>query len=210
MKKSVFAAITFLLLAAPVYAAPSINGSTGLINTPSADVLREGQFSLGYYHLQHGGAGTFTMNLTGKLELGAAGFRYDKEANQQDQTYINAKYGLLPETILTPGVAVGIEDMANLDNRTYYAAASKTLPFGFRIHAGVGNGRYDGGFAVLEKTINPVSILTGNNIFPTTTLIAEWDGHNMNYGARMAVVPGLKLDLGRRDHQTYFGASFTY
>jgi hypothetical protein len=28
--------------------------------------------------------------------------------------------------------------------RSYYAVASKALPFGFRIHAGVGNGRFDG------------------------------------------------------------------
>lgn len=210
MKKSMLAMIMALMLAAPGYAAPSINGSTGLINTPSADVLREGQFSFGYYHLKDGGVGSFTMNLTGRLEVGAAGFRYDRSVTRQDHTYINAKYGLLPETILTPGVAVGVEDIANLDERTCYAAASKALPFGFRIHAGLGNGRYDGMFAVLEKTINPVSILTGNGGFPTTTLLAEWDGHNLNYGARMTIASGLKLDLGRRAHQTYFGASFTY
>lgn len=210
MKKSILAALAVVLLAAPAYAAPSVQGSTGMINTPSADVMQEGQFSLGYYHLKDGGVGTFNMNLTGKLEIGAAGFRYNNEAGRKDHTYFNAKYGLLPETILSPGVAIGVEDAANLDKRTYYAAASKALPFGFRIHAGIGNGRYDGVFAALEKTINPVGIITGNSIFPTTTLIAEWDGDTINYGARMAVVPGLKLDLGRREHQTYFGASFTY
>ena len=210
MKKTILAAITLLLAAAPVYAAPSVNGSTGLINTPTADVLQEGQFALGYYHLKDGGVGTFNMNLTGKLEVGAAGFRYDSESGRQDHTYVNAKYGLVPETVLTPGVAIGVEDIADLDKRTAYVSASKALPFGFRIHAGVGNGRYDGVFAALEKTISPLGLLTGNNVFPATTLIAEWDGNNMNYGARMAVVPGLKLDVGHREHQTYFGANFTY
>ena len=210
MKKTILAAITLLLAAAPVYAAPSVNGSTGLINTPTADVLQEGQFAVGYYHLKDGGVGTFNMNLTGKLEVGAAGFRYDSQSGRQDHTYVNAKYGLVPETVLTPGVAVGVEDIADLDKRTAYVSASKTLPFGFRLHAGVGNGRYDGVFASLEKTISPLGLLTGNNVFPATTLIAEWDGNDMNYGARMAVVPGLKLDVGHRAHQTYFGASFTY
>lgn len=210
MKNLVLASILFLLLLTPGYAAPSIQGSTGLINTPSADVLREGQFSLGYYHLKKGGVGTFTTNITGKLEMGIAGFRYDSESNKQNHTYLNAKYGVLPETILSPGVAIGVEDIANLDKRTGYVAASKALPFGFRIHAGVGNGRYGGLFAVLEKTINPVSLFSGGGGFPTTTLLAEWDGHNLNYGARMTVASGLKLDLGRREHQTYFGASFTY
>lgn len=210
MRKVVLVAILLLLVAAPGYAAPSIKGATGLINTPSADVLREGQFSLGYYHLKDGGVGSFTTNITGKLELGVAGFRYDSDANKQNHTYVSTKYGVLPETILTPGVAIGVEDIANLDKRTGYVVASKVLPFGFRIHAGVGNGRYNGVFAVLEKNINPVSIFSGSGGFPTTTLLAEWDGHNLNYGARMTVASGLKLDVGRREHQTYFGASFTY
>lgn len=210
MNKILLAASVFMMTTVSAFAAPSVQGSTGIINTPSADVMQEGQFSLGYYHLKDGGVGTFNTNITGKLELGVAGFRYDSQANQQNHTYVNAKYGVLPETVLTPGLAIGVEDIANLDKRTFYAAASKALPFGFRIHAGIGNGRYDGMFAALEKTINPVGIITGNNVFPATSLIAEWDGKNMNYGARMAVVPGLKLDVGRRDHQTYFGASFTY
>jgi len=32
----------------------------------------------------------------------------------------------------------------------------------------------------------------------------------MNYGARMAIVPGLKLDAGWRDHDGYVGVSYTY
>lgn len=210
MKRTILAAALLLLTAAPVYAAPSINGSTGLINTPTADVLQAGQFSLGYHHLQEGGVGTFNLNLAKNLELGVAGFRYDSDVNKDNETLFNLKYALLPETVLTPGLAIGIEDIGDDDQRTHYIAASKALPFGFRIHAGIGDGRYDGVFAALEKTINPVSVLTGNNVFPATTLIAEWDGDHMNYGARMAIVPGLKLDAGWRHSETYVGLSFTY
>ena len=210
MKKAIFAAMALMLAAVPAYAAPSINGSTGIINTPSADVLQEGQFSLGYHHLKDAGVGTFNMNLAGKLEIGVAGFRYDGDVNKDNDTYLNAKFGLVPETVLTPGVAIGVEDISDETERSYYAAASKALPFGFRIHAGVGNGRYDGVFASLEKTFSPLGLITGNNVFPATTLIAEWDGSHMNYGARMSVVPGLKLDAGWRNSQSYFGASFTY
>ncbi|BBB91561.1 MAG TPA: YjbH domain-containing protein [Methylomusa anaerophila] len=208
MKKAVLAALCTLCTAVPVYAAPSINGSTGLINTPSADVMREGQFSLGYYHLQDGGVGTFNTQLMRNLEIGVAGFRYDNSSAKENQTYFNAKLNLAPETVLTPGLSVGVEDITNEDERSYYAAASKALPFGFRIHAGVGNGRYDGMFASLEKTINPIAI-TGSDMFPATSLIAEWDGKRMNYGARMSIVPGLKVDAGIRNHDTYFGISFT-
>lgn len=207
MRKIVLGVLCALLVSAPVFAAPSVNGSTGQINNPSADVLQEGQFAAGYYHLKDGGVGVFDMNLLPNLEVGVAGFRYDGGGG--NKTLANAKLGLLPETILTPGLAVGVEDIAAEQQRSYYAVASKALPFGFRIHAGVGNGRFDGMFAALEKTINPVSVLTGNNTFPATTLIAEFDGRNMNYGARLSIIPGLKVDAGWRDHQTYFGVSFT-
>ncbi|HML34105.1 YjbH domain-containing protein [Sporomusa sphaeroides] len=210
MKKTILAAAVVLLAAAPAYAAPSINGSTGLINTPTADVLQAGQFSLGYYHLKEGGVGTLNLNLAKNLELGVAGFRYDSDSGRDNDTLFNLKYGLLSETVLTPGLAVGVEDIGNDDKRTHYAAASKGLPLGFRIHAGVGDGRYDGVFAAIEKTISPVGALTGNNIFPATTLIAEWDGDRMNYGARMSIVPGLKIDAGWRHSETYIGLSYTY
>ncbi|QDR82076.1 YjbH domain-containing protein [Sporomusa termitida] len=209
-KKAFLAAVAVLMAAAPVYAAPSVNGSTGLINTPSADVLQEGQFSLGYHHLEEGNAGSFVFSPAKKLELGVAGFRYDSDSNRDNQTYFNAKYSLVPETVVTPGLAIGVEDIGGEDKRTFYAAASKALPFGFRLHAGVGDGRYDGVFASLEKTFNPVGVITGSNAFPATTLIAEWDGDRMNYGARLSVVPGLKIDAGWRHSETYIGLTYTY
>lgn len=210
MKRTILAAAVVLLAAAPAYAAPSVNGSTGLINTPTADVLQEGQFSLGYYHLKEGGVGALNLNLAKNLELGVAGFRYDSDVSKDNETLVNFKYSLLSETVLTPGLAVGVEDIGNDAKRTHYAAASKALPFGFRLHAGVGDGRYDGVFAAIEKTISPIGAVTGNNIFPATTLIAEWDGDRMNYGARMAIVPGLKIDAGWRHSETYIGLSYTY
>lgn len=208
--RKVLLGVTFaivLLLAAPVWAAPSITGSTGLINTPSSDVLREGEFSLGYYHLKNGGVGIFNTNVAPNLELSIAGFRYDGKENKN---YLNAKFGLVPETVFTPGLAVGIEDLGNTDKRSAYAVASKALPFGFRMHIGAGSGRFNGVFAGFEKTLNPISVITGNNAFPATTLIAEYDGKSMNFGARMSIIPGLKLDAGWRNHDGYVGMSYTY
>lgn len=208
MNKIVYAAILALCMGtATVSAAPSVNGSTGLVNAPSADVLQEGQFSLGYYHLKDGGVGVFNTNLTGHLEIGAAGFRYDGQEN--NKTMINAKYGIVPETVLTPGFAIGVEDASNVKERSLYAVASKGLPFGFRVHVGTGNGHYDGIFAGIEKQFSPLGMVTGNNVFPATSLIAEYDGKDMNYGARVSVLPGLKVDAGWRNHEPYYGISFT-
>jgi len=207
LKKLIIALASALLLTtAPVLAAPSVNGSTGLINIPTADVLRSGQFSLGYYHLKDGGVGTFNTNIVPNVEVGVTGFRYD---SQQNKTNMNAKFGIVPETVLTPGLSVGVEDIANHDKRSSYVVASKTLPFGFRIHAGTGNGNFHGVFAGIEKTLNPISMLTGNDTFPATTLIAEYDGKTMNYGARLSIISGLKLDAGIRNHNGYVGVTFS-
>lgn len=207
MKKIVMGLTCLLCMTTiPVLAAPSVNGPTGLINSPTSDVLRGGQISLGYYHLKDGGVGTFNTNVAPNLEIGVTGFRYD---GQKNENYVNAKFALTPETVLTPGLSIGVEDMAGQSQRSFYAVASKALPFGFRIHAGTGNGRFSGVFGGIEKTINPLSVITGNNVFPATTLIAEYDGKTMNYGARLSIVSGLKLDAGMRNHDGYIGISFT-
>ncbi|MBP2649987.1 MAG: protein of unknown function rane lipoprotein [Firmicutes bacterium] len=206
MKKVLLVGAIIFSISAVGLAAPSVSGSTGLINNPSADVLRSGQFSIGYYNLNDGGAGSLNMNIATNLEVGIAGFRMDNSAG--NHTLLNAKYALAPESVLTPGIAVGIEDVADERQRTLYAAASKALPFGFRVHAGVGTGRYNGLFGAIEKTINPIMI-TGKDMFPATTLIAEYDGNHMNYGARMSIVPGVKVDGGWRDSNWYVGVSFT-
>jgi len=115
---------------------------------------------------------TFNTNILPKLEIGVAGFRYD---HQDNENYVNAKFSILSESVLNPGLTVGIEGVANIRERSAYAVASKALPFGFRMHVSAGNGRFDGVFAGIEKNLNPISVLTGNNVFPETTLIAEYD-----------------------------------
>ena len=207
MKKVIIGLSCALLLTTmPVLAAPSVNGPTGLINSPTADVLRPGQLTLGYYHLKDGGVASFNTNVAPNLELGVAAFRYDGQSNTN---YINAKFAVMPETVLAPGLAIGVEDISNNAERSVYAVASKAFPFGFRIHAGAGGGRFNGVFAGIEKTINPISIMTGSSAFPSTTLIAEYDGKTMNYGARMSIITGFKLDAGIRNHDGYVGISFT-
>lgn len=207
MKKGILSmTCAFLMIGMPALAAPSMNGSTGLINSPTADVLRLGQFSLGYYQLKDGGVSTFSTNLAPNIEVGVSGFRYESQQNKND---LHVKFALMPEQILTPGIALGVEGVGSHDKPSLYGVASKALPFGFRIHAGLGNGRFSGFFVSIEKTINPRNIRRSGHSFPVTTLIGEYDGKNMNYGARLTLSQGLKLDVGLRNHDGYVGLHFT-
>lgn len=200
--------ITALLFIANVtaYAAPSFNGSTGLINIPTADVLRTGQYSVGYSNLKSEGIYIATLGFTPRLELGVT-----RRGNDYgNKKYIlNAKYALIPEQIITPGLSIGIEDAAAHNKRTFYAAASKSLPFGLRMHLGVGNGRIAGLYYALEKTIAPIGIMHTGMKIPITTLILEYDGKNTNYGTRIRFPKGISGDFAWRNKTFYFGVSLT-
>lgn len=204
MKKWIIGIMVIFAFNNNVQAAPSVYGSTGMINTPTADVTRAGQFYLGYYHLNEGKGISFGTNLAKDFEISLAALDYDEN---DSQAYLNLKYSLKQENILTPGIAVGIEDIAGEDERTIYASLSKALPFGIRVHAGYGNGRYDGLFYAIEKQIMP-SVAAG--VFPDTSLIIEHDGHDFNYGLRMSLISGLKINAGWRDDETYWGLTYNF
>lgn len=189
------------------FAAPSINGPTGLINTSSADVVAKGDVSIGYYNLDNGAVGNVNIGLAKNWEIG--GSFLDPDAGSRINR-LNVKYRITPETVVTPGLAIGLEDAGDKADRTGYIVASKALPFGFRLHYGLGNGRYDGPFGGIEKTFNPLSALTGNSTFPSTTLMAEYDGNDLNVGARMSLVSGVKIDAGWKDMKDFYvGFSIT-
>ncbi|MDU2063703.1 MAG: YjbH domain-containing protein [Sporomusaceae bacterium] len=176
-------------------AAPSLVGGTGLINTETADVLRSGQMSFGVDSVHEGLMENFVIGVGENLEFGLTNIKYH---GHSQQTFVQAKYALIPEEIFTPGISIGLEGAFQQNHRTKYIVMSKTLPFGFRLHVGTGDGRYNGSFGALEASLNP-----------WTTVIGEYDGKTMNYGLRLAIAPSLKLEGGLRGHHTYYGINFT-
>jgi hypothetical protein len=201
--KKIVAALLFLGMFGVAFtanAAPAFTGSTGMINTPSADVLKPGQISLGAYTRKDVLFGSIGANVAPNLELSFSASNKKSFGTNS----LNAKYALVDETILSPGLAVGVEDIAGDKERSWYASMSKGLILGMRLHAGYGSGQYDGFFAALEKSISPVSI----GGIGETKLILEWDSHHLNYGIRVAVAPGLKVDAGVKRHHGYLGVSF--
>lgn len=199
-KKMLLSLCTLIpLFSSTVWAAPSTSGPTGLINTPSSEILSEGQISLGYYQLKNNDIKIFNVGISPNTEIGVAQYNYEQKPTD---TVLNIKYNILKENLLTPGISAGIEDLTASSERSGYIVMSKNLPLGVKINAGIGNGRFDGPFAGIEA---PFSLLP---LLPTT-LIAEHDGHTTNWGLRLTVVPGVKAEVGRREHKYYFGANFT-
>ena len=206
--RGVLIGFALFMLTAPVAAAPSLTGSTGMIHIPTADSLRFGQFSAGYYYWHENGAAVAAVGLPRGFEVSAALQRKD---GLSDMAIVNLKFNLNQEALLYPAVSVGIEDIDGRGRRSIYGVLSKALPYGFRIHIGAGTGRFDGMFAALEKVLNPVSLRKKQTGFPVTSLIVEMDGTKMNYGARMRLAQGLRFDTGwlGKDERVYFGLTFT-
>ncbi|NMC32243.1 MAG: YjbH domain-containing protein [Veillonellaceae bacterium] len=191
------------------FAAPSTSGATGLIRIPTADSLRPGHFSAGYFYWQDHSTAVAAAGLPAGLEVSAAAPWYKGATGNWT---VNAKVALTQEGLLLPAIAIGAEDIGEQNQRSYYAAVSKALPFGFRIHVGAGTGRFKGMFGAVEKVLNPTSLRKKRpGGFPVTSLIVEMDGQKMNYGARMSLMHGVRLDAGwlGREQRVYLGLTYT-
>lgn len=192
----------------PVEAVPSQSGSTGMIRIPTADALRLGQFSAGYYGWQDHSVAVAAFGLPRGLELSTA---FPWERGQYRETIFNAKFNLNQEALLYPSVSLGIEDIDGRQRRSVYGVLSKTLPLGFRVHIGTGTGRFEGMFAGIEKVLNPTKIRQKQSGFPVTSVLVEMDGYKMNYGLRFRLMRGLRLEAGwqGKEERIYWGMTFT-
>lgn len=184
-------------------AAVSTRGTTGVIDTPTADVLMAGHLNAAAYNLYEGNTYSLGFGLGSRWEIATVHNAFDSEG---DFAEIQLKYALRRESIITPGLAIGIDDALDERERSVYAVMSKGLPFGIRMNLGLGDGRYNGVFGSLEK-----QIIKGRlGRFPTTMLLLENDGHDMNYGLRLSLSQKLKLNMGWRDDNSYVGLSGSF
>ena len=185
-----------------------MSGTTGMIRTPTADVVRSGHTGAGYYYWQDNGNGVLVFGAAKDIEVSTAA----PWNNGTSQAWtVNAKWNVSQETLLTPAIAVGCEDVDGRNRRSVYGVVSKALPYGFRVHVGTGTGRFEGMFGAVEKVLNPTSLKKQGSGFPVTSLIVEMDGKKMNYGIRMRLARGLRLDGGwlGQDEKMYLGLTFT-
>ena len=170
-------------------AATTTWGPTGLINVPTADVNVPGRLDLAMHHLK---SRTSLVASYGVLDTLEAGIGVHNLGGDSELS-INVKGVLIEETADLPALALGL---SGVEDTTYYMVASKSLPgLGIRGHLGIGSGRVDGLFIGAEKVLNPVTVTTSGQgmRIPVTTLMAEWDGSDLNIGADFAFSYGLKV-----------------
>ena len=212
----------------------SFAGYTGLINTPSAEVMDSGVVDMGYNnqldfrglkyidgHNFIASAGLFKgFEVSGQIASNSIhdNLFYSEGRGQTRDLSFNAKYQIpyIPQDWFS--VAIGMKDIGGAANnyKTLYAVASKEL-WDFRFSAGVGasdraTGQMDGAFAGIEW-----------QPFKWFSLLTEYDAEAVNAAARLTIPKEWLYDIGEipltsrfysstefsDDTSNYWGINFT-
>ncbi|GAI32071.1 unnamed protein product, partial [marine sediment metagenome] len=180
--------------------APSFEGLSGLIRTPTADVIPDGHYVVGsswipraYTSGMHQGKSksrpTYaTVGFLPNLELSFRFTFYDDvtswfngittEWPYDMDRCLSAQYRVWRQKGARPALAIGAQDMKFGDDapkvgRAEYLVASHQFD-DIRLHLGAGTGRYRGIFAGTEARIGE-----------KMKLMAEYDTNDVNLGLRM-------------------------
>jgi hypothetical protein len=195
---------------APVWAAPSFQGYSGLINIPTADSLDAGEYNIAGF-IQQGdnkdkAIGVANVGLLAGLEMGVA---YEKAEGERGETLINGKFNFMSEGMVRPELAVGVADISDRLDMSPYFVMSKSLtgPLNVlhkeiinpRLHLGVGSGRFDGVFGGVSVGIGKIA-----------SLMVEQDSEKVNAGLRFNVSPAVQVHLGAFDDFKNFGFGLSY
>jgi hypothetical protein len=177
-------------LALPGLAAPTVQGPTGLMFVPTADVLPNGGFNFALHRRYETNWLTFNTSLLDNLEFGVT----VASGKNSSDTRANVKFRLLEETRQGPALAVGVTDLADDRGRNAYVVLTKSLSqLGFRGSIGIdGNGLLAG----LSKELNPVLISKGGRRgTPEVTFLLDLDHHALSVGVGIGLMPELRANV---------------
>lgn len=135
------------------YTGPANWGGTGLMETPTARILKEDRYRFGAsqvhpYRTYYVGIGAFDrLEVTGRVTevLGVKASSSDpvwKDYGNYKDKAIDIKFQVIPEWKYTPAVAIGLMDPhgTRIYSSQYIAASKQIYPFDFTV--GFGNGRF--------------------------------------------------------------------
>ena len=198
-KKTVVCCLLLLFAGfSSVDAATTSKGQSGLINIPSAYVLRNGHGGIGYFNVQNGDSFAGNISLLSNVELSYSHWRLN---GQNDKNLYGFKIALAQEEFLKPAISIGVEDLSDDLDRSFYIVTSKQFPWGLRSHIGLKGGSESNGlFYGLEKEIRLTrNYMDAKSFIPVVNIMIEYDGQHFNYGAYIRSSRGLRFDIGWYD-----------
>ncbi|MFA4858034.1 MAG: hypothetical protein WC901_01505 [Candidatus Margulisiibacteriota bacterium] len=207
MKKIIVLSLILILsasatfAAAPYFNTPTINGATGLVRIPSADILAHKDYLLAVDYGSNAMAGKeslyYKINVGAfpNMELGCVG-GYDQTATTttlRDGVYINTKLSLSTDTGPNPLLlAIGGENLASSSQSEVYMVATKYMRQGFKLTFGFmgdfpGNRFRPMGVAGVE-----VPLLNNQLLLMVDGLAGETISQ-VDAGARFFLLPSLAI-----------------
>ena len=195
--------ILVLLNACLVYAAPTIHGPTGLIEMPTADVLRYQEYTVGIDYLaearsvsdpRHEDSNFYKFNIGtyDNVEMGIVGGTRPDEG-----VFINMKYHVFEEEKLNPiGVAIGTEKLTSRSETATYIVMSKPFGAGIATHFGFR--------ALFDHDIDASAMLGADYLITdkfavVLDMVGEATVYRLNIGARWFVSDAVTLQAAVLD-----------
>jgi hypothetical protein len=132
--------------------------------------------------------------------------RHYRNFESKDRTEVGGEFVVLPEGIVTPGVALGVWDVADEGprGRRIFGVVTKTVPVinklpvgihDIKVHAGVGSGSLSGIFLGGQ-----VGLPLGFRVY------AEYDARSFNAGLSWSPIAPLRLKAESWDGTVFVGA----
>jgi len=153
-------ALIFITLAALLAAAAAPALADRAILTPTGVTLAAGRFRAEGVVRPDETENRQYWTAVGLSRLELEGHRV--EGASGDVNTINLEVSLIPQTTLTPAAGIGVLDIADESERSFYLAVTKTLPLtdrlplpfrDVRLTMGLGTGAFEGLFASAEATL---------------------------------------------------------
>lgn len=188
----------------PLTRSNSFYGPTGLISIPTAYTVRRNEARVGASFGKNERGPSANYGVLDFIEVGGAFIDRD---GLRDKAIANAKVTIVPSNFRYFELGIGVIDVADAIDQTFYFVASAdlvtprleapdgSLPVGFKVHAGAGTGMFR------ERLFGGAELMFGNRF----SVLAEYDARNFNAALKYAPNDNLSLQLGVRDSALYFG-----
>lgn len=206
MKKLALISILFCLVASTAYGftafpTPTVNGTTGLVRVPSADILPYRNYALAFDYGTNSMAGKeslyYKLNLGTfqNIEMGVVG-GYDQTSSSstvREGVFVNMKLSLSTDDSTYPLLlAMGVENLASFSQSDVYMVATKYMRQGFKLTFG-----FLADFP--NNTFRPMGVLgaeiplLGNHVVLVADGIAGETVSQVDAGVRIYLLPYLSI-----------------
>lgn len=176
------------LVTAPLGAAPTLLGPTGLLITPSADTIGTAGVQVGGW-LTDDVANSASVNVGIGPGLEVTGAWVDPDGGD-DEGILSAKWRFRQSSLTSPAVAVGVIDLTDQFDLTPYILVQKGFDVG-------GNGITAlAGYAHSDSLLDGLFAGAEMTISERYKVMVEYDGDDLNAGVRFPVKDKLDITAG--------------